>query len=412
MDGREMVRVGVKNLARHKLRTLLTMLGVIFGVAAVIAMMSIGEGARRQALEQIRLLGTRNIRVQVAKLEGEAAEEAEAKGSPGLTCADAERIRDRLSGVVTISPLRFVEAAVSAHGNSPQGIAVVGIGAEYDDLTNSPVQRGHFISHLDVKTARRVCVLGEEVRRELFGTADPLGQEVRIGEEPFRVVGLMGRKNLREGGTRVLAVRNLNRDVYVPISTTLKRFTDPDTPDLIDEIAVQVKTDAEVVPMSRGIRRVLDVAHRGAADYQIVIPAELLAQAQRTQRIFNVVMGSIAALSLLVGGIGIMNIMLATVTERTREIGIRRAVGASERDILSQFLNETLLLSVGGGLIGIVLGALMALSIHLFAHWETVISPLAVIVSFGVSAAVGIVFGIYPAQQAARKDPIVALRFE
>src|SRR5262245_49388453 len=335
-----MLRTGVKNLVRHKLRTLLTMLGVIFGVAAVIAMMSIGEGARRQALEQIRLLGTRNIRVQRAKLEGEAAEKAEALGSPGLTCDDAARIRDRLSGVMNVSPLRFVEAAVSARGITPEDVTVVGVGADYDELTNSPVQRGHFISHLDDRTARRVCILGEQVRRELFGTADPLGQEVRIGEEPFRVVGVMGRKNVKEGGTRVLSVRNLNRDVYIPIGTALKRFTDPDDPDVIDEIAVQVTSDAQVVPMSRGIRRILDISHREAADYQIVIPAELLAQAQRTQRIFNVVMGSIAALSLLVGGIGIMNIMLATVTERTREIGIRRAVGASERDILSQFLNE------------------------------------------------------------------------
>jgi putative ABC transport system permease protein len=196
------------------------------------------------------------------------------------------------------------------------------------------------------------------------------------------------------------------------VASALKRFTDPDFPDRVDEIAVQVTDASSVVPSSRVIDRILEQTHRGVHDYEIVIPDELLAQSQRTQRIFNIVMGSIAALSLLVGGIGIMNIMLASVTERTREIGIRRAMGASERDILGQFLNETLLISVGGGLIGIVLGGGMAVAIHLFASWETVVSPIAVLLSFGISASVGVIFGLYPARQAAQKDPIEALRYE
>ena len=408
MEIRETLRIGTKNLARHKLRTLLTMLGVIFGVAAVVAMMSIGEGARRTALEQIRLLGTNNIRVR-AVAPGEAEAEAFAN-SPGLTCADARRIRDRLPTATAVSALRFVDAPLQRGGNQPEGITVVGVGEEYDDLLDARPRRGRFLSYLDLQAARRVCVLGDEVARELFGIQDPVGQEVRLGETRFQVIGVMGPKKVRQGGPRVIEVRNMDRDVIIPLDTAMRRFTDPDLPAGVQEIAVQVAEASLVLPSARVVRRILEPVHRGVEDFQIVIPVELLAQSQRTQRIFNIVMGSIAALSLLVGGIGIMNIMLATVTERTSEIGIRRALGASERDILGQFLHETLLLSVGGGVIGIVLGSLMALGIHLFARWHTVISLTGIAVSFVIAAAVGLLFGLYPAQQAARKDPIVALR--
>ena len=410
MEMSELLRMGVKSLRRHKLRTLLTMLGVIFGVAAVVAMMSISEGARRQALEQIRLLGTNNIRVKPV-----VTPEAEAEGvhdSPGLTAADADRIRSRLPTATAVSGLRFIDAAVARGSAQPKGVTVVGVSDQYDELTNVRPRQGRFISWLDMRTAARVCVLGSELRRELFGTEDPLGQEIRIGDTRFRVVGMMAAKNVPKGGSKVIEVRNLDRDIYIPLQTALRRFAVGDAPDQVDEIAVQVRNAELVVPSSRVVRRLLEPAHRGAADFQVIIPNELLAQSQRTQRIFNIVMGSIAALSLLVGGIGIMNIMLATVTERTREIGIRRAIGASERHILVQFLYETLILSVGGGVIGIVLGALMALGIHLFADWKTFLSPLAVVLSFVIAASVGVVFGMYPAQQAARKDPIEALRYE
>jgi len=219
-------------------------------------------------------------------------------------------------------------------------------------------------------------------------------------------------KRIRKSSTSVIAVRDINKDIYIPIETALKRFTDADHPGRVDEIAVRVASEDQVTPTADVLRHLLKRTHNGAQDYEIVIPAELLAQSQRTQRLFNVVMGSIAAISLLVGGIGIMNIMLASVTERTREIGIRRAVGASRQDVLTQFLNETVLVSVGGGLVGIVLGAIMAKAINLFAGWETVISLLGVVVAFGISVAIGIVFGIYPARKAADLDPIEALRYE
>ncbi len=410
MELRETLRIGTKNLVRHKLRTLLTMLGVIFGVAAVVAMMSIGEGARRTALEQIRLLGTNNIRVR-AVTPAEAESEAFAN-SPGLTGADARRIRERLPTATAVSALRFVDTTLQRGGKQPEGITVVGVGEEYDDLLDARPRRGRFLSYLDLQTARRVCVLGDEVARELFGIQDPVGQEVRIGETRFQVIGVMGAKKVRQGGPRVIEIRNMDRDVIIPLDTAMRRLTDPDLPEGVQEIAVQVAQASLVLPSAQVVRRILEPVHRGVEDFQIVIPVELLAQSQRTQRIFNVVMGSIAALSLLVGGIGIMNIMLATVTERTSEIGIRRALGASERDILGQFLHETLLLTLGGGVIGIVLGSLMALGIHLFARWHTVISLTGIVVSFVIAAGVGLLFGLYLAQQAARKDPIAALRYQ
>ncbi len=411
MELREMVRVGVKSLIRHKLRTLLTMLGVIFGVAAVISMMSIGEGARRAAIEQIKLLGTNNIRVKIAERTQEQLESEESP-SMGLSIQDARALAEKLPRVLAVSPLRFLDETVQLGGRQAEAVKVVGVNPDYANLTNARPDKGRFISYLDDRNAARICVLGSEVKRDLFGLNDPIGQGIRIGDDRFVVVGVMGQKNYREGKTSVIKIRNINRDVYIPVSTALKRFTDADYPERVEEIAVQVATPAEVVPNSVVIRRIIDRAHFGVKDFEVLVPDELLAQSQRTQRIFNIVMGSIAALSLLVGGIGIMNIMLASVTERTKEIGIRRALGASERDILGQFLNETVLIAVSGGLLGIVLGALMALGINLFAKWDTVVSPLSVLVSFGISGSVGVIFGLYPAQQAARKDPIVALRFE
>ena len=411
MDIREIVRTGAKDLVRHKLRTLLTMLGVIFGVAAVISMMSIGEGARRATMEQIRLLGTNNIRIKKIDRTAEQ-QENEATASEGLSWQDARAIDDRVPYAVAVSAIKFVDAGVFLGGKAPEGAKVVGVADCYDEMTNSPTSHGRFVAALDLRSAARICVLGSEIKRELFGVEEAVGRSIKIGEESFNVVGVMGQKNFKEGKTTAIKLRNINRDVYIPVTTALKRFTDDDFPEGIEEIAVQVDRAESVVPAAIAIRRILERGHYGVKDYEVLIPDELLAQSQRTQRIFNIVMGSIAALSLLVGGIGIMNIMLASVTERTKEIGIRRALGASERDIMGQFLNETMLISISGGLIGIVLGGGMALAINLFAKWDTVVSPVSVLVSFGISGTVGVVFGLYPARQAARKDPIVALRFE
>ena len=374
-------------------------------------MMSIGEGARRAAIEQIKLLGTNNIRIRKVDFAADPDQAAET-ASPGLTYHDACEIGEKLPTCSGWSPLKFVEEPVQLGGREPKATKVVGVSESYDDLTSSRPGQGRFVTYLDVSTAARVCMLGAAVKRELFGVQDAIGKSIKIGEENFQVIGVMGAKNLHDGKASVIKLRDINRDVYIPISTALKRFTDPDYPDGVDEITVQIRQSSLVVPSSAVIKRILERSHLGVKDYEVLIPDELLAQSQRTQRIFNIVMGSIAALSLLVGGIGIMNIMLATVTERTKEIGIRRALGASERDILGQFLNETVLISASGGVIGILLGGLMALAINLFAHWDTVLSPSSILISFGISGSVGVLFGLYPARQAARKDPILALRFE
>jgi putative ABC transport system permease protein len=222
----------------------------------------------------------------------------------------------------------------------------------------------------------------------------------------------MEQKTLKKGRASVIKLRNVNQDVYVPISTARLRLPDENAVGSVQEIAIQVEAPDEVVHTAQIVKRLLTRSHQGVEDFEIVVPAELLAQAQSTQRVFNIVMGSIAAISLLVGGIGIMNVMLTTVTERTKEIGIRRAVGATQRTILTQFLIETVLVSTSGGCLGIVLGSAMAKGIHFFAGWETVISPSGTLLAFVISALVGVVFGLYPARRAARMDPIAALRFE
>ncbi|MCI0693261.1 ABC transporter permease [candidate division KSB1 bacterium] len=411
MEYSESLRIGVKSIAVHKLRSLLTTLGVIFGVAAVVSMLSIGEGAKRAAIEQIKLLGTNNIRVNHLKLTGEQAEEADKKASNGLSYFDGQLIRANLPNITGVTPLKFVEIEVM-RGNKESSGRVVGTDETYEWVTNFHPREGRFITPLDVQEAKRVCVIGAEIRSELFGYHNPIGRRIIIGDSWFNVVGVMEAKTLKEGKTSVIKLRNINKDIYIPITTALKRFTDDDRPNLVEEIAIQVKGENQVVTTSEIVKRILNRTHNGVNDYEIIIPAELLAQSQKTQQVFNVVMGSIAAISLLVGGIGIMNIMLASVTERTREIGVRRALGATERDILIQFLNETVLVSAAGGMIGVILGAIMAKGINLFAGWDTVISLYSVVISFGISALVGVVFGIYPARQAAKMNPIAALRFE
>jgi putative ABC transport system permease protein len=411
MQYSESLRIGIKSILVHKLRSFLTTLGVIFGVAAVISMLSIGEGAKRAAIEQIKLLGTNNIRVNHLKLTGTQAEEAEKKFSGGLSYNDGRLIRANLPNVKGVAPLKFVEIEV-LFGNKESTGRVIGTDDAYEEVTNFHPREGRFITTMDVLESKRVCVIGSEIREELFGYRNPIGRRLKIGDFWFMVVGVMEPKTVKEGKASVIKLRNINKDIYIPITTALKRFTEEDRPDFIEEIAVQVQHADEVVPTSEIVKRLLNRTHNGVSDYEIIIPAELIAQSQKTQRVFNIVMGSIAAISLLVGGIGIMNIMLASVTERTKEIGTRRALGATEQDIMGQFLNETVLISVTGGVIGIILGTIMAKGINLFAGWDTVISIYSVVVSFGISALVGIVFGLYPARKAAKMDPIAALRFE
>lgn len=405
------LRLGLRNVLAHKLRSGLTVLGVVFGVAAVVSMLSIAGGARRVALEQIRQLGTDSVRIAHLELDDEARENAERKGSPGLLASDGAVLRDALPGVVGLAPLRFVEMPVMRRGRE-SAARVVATNADYVRVTELESAAGRFIAELDVRGAKRVAVLGAAVREELFGIQDPIGRQIRIGDSRFTVVGWMAPRSAREGQPGVIQLRDVNRDVYVPITTAGRNFPDPLRENGISELAIRVEDAGLVQPTAEIARRLLLRAHRGVEDFELRLPAELLAQARSTQRVFNVVLGTIAAISLLVGGIGIMNVMLTSVTERTREIGIRRAVGATRRVILRQFLTETVVISAFGGIVGIGLGLAMGLGIRLYAGWEVAASPLDLALALGVSGLVGIVFGLVPARRAARMDPIEALRFE
>ncbi len=407
----ESIGIGVKGLLLRKFRSLLSTLGVVFGVAAVVSMVSVGEGARLEATEQIKLLGTNNIRIKKLVLTGERREEAERQYSKGLTYDDARLLRESVPTLHAVAPLKFVDADIRFEGR--QAVAqVVGTVPEYEAVTNFRVGTGRFVMQFDLTDTKNICILGSDVKQELFRHRDPLGAVIRIGGARFTVVGVMEAKVVRKGRNAVIKVRNINRDLYIPITTALRRFPRPEKASGIEEIAVRAAR-AEDLPRTAGlIRELLDRRHRGVEDYEVMVPEELLAQAQRTQRLFNVIIGSIAGISLVVGGIGIMNIMLANVSERTREIGIRRAIGATKRDVLLQFLVETVLICLVGGAIGIILGFGLAQVISLYASWTTAFSYLSVLVAFGTSALVGLLFGLFPARRAAQLNPVQALRLE
>jgi len=406
----ENIRVGIRSILAHKLRSALTTLGIIFGVAGLVAMMSIAEGARREAVEQIRMLGTNNIRVNHIELTGESREAADIKGSVGLSERDVRLMRGGLPNLSGVAPVRFVDEPAFVGTREATG-RIVATNADYSRITDFHAVQGRFISALDERQGKRVAVLGAAAKHELFGFRNPLGKRIRIGDYWFTVVGLMESKTMREGRTTVIEMRDLNSDIYVPISTARARFPS-EAGSGIQEIVIQVARSEEVVVTSGIVDRIVRKAHRSVDDFEIVVAAQLLAQAQATQAVFNIVMGSIAAISLLVGGIGIMNIMLTTVTERTKEIGVRRALGATRSAVMQQFLIETVLMSAAGGLAGIGVGAIMAKSISTFAGWDTFISPGSALLAFLVSALVGVTFGLYPARRAAMMSPISALRFE
>jgi putative ABC transport system permease protein len=427
------IQTGLTELLSHKMRSMLTMLGVIFGVAAVIAMVSIGEGGKQTMLEQIRQMGIDVVHIKRASVAGELLEKAQQRSPNGLKYSDANAIRQVCSYARNVLPLREVFADVKVH-EKPIAVKVVGTTGGYDTVTRSQIEFGRFLRDDDVVQHSPVCVLGFTAKRQLFGFDYPVGKTLKIGERIFRVVGVMEPKEL--GDSKAFAsLRDLNSDIYIPITisiTDFKLYSQQAIPPTItsllslrakmrttetlnnsevSEILVQVPGAEASVPTESVVRSVLNREHRGIRDYEIVIPAELLKQSQETQKIFNIVMAAIASISLLVGGIGIMNIMLATVTQRTREIGVRRCIGATRWDIIRQFMLEALVITCMGGLIGVVLGVAGARAISIYANWRTVVSMQAVIVSFGVSALVGVVFGMYPAVRAASVDPIEALRY-
>lgn len=408
-----------KSLYQHRLRTFLTMLGVIFGVAAVIAMLSIGKGAESEMIEQIAAFGINNVRIYARELNETQKQQAERTPSVGLAYEDAKYIQEILPYVVAAAPQNLLDKPVTYRDLSPE-TQIVGTTPEYLGINGGGLQAGRFLSSDDLLLYRKVCVLSFELARQLFLTEEPIGQWLNIGGMRFEVVGVLKDRQATKQRVQIRS-RDLAKDVYIPISTSLKKFSltpAENTPhnqvlyNVVDELSLQVSGPEYLNAARTAVNQILKRRHYGIKDTEIIVPTELLEQSQATQRLFNLVMACIAGLSLLVGGIGIMNIMLASVTERTRQIGIRRAIGATPGDILIFFLLESLLISLIGGLMGIGVGVGISQIITAAAGWKTIVSPESILLSFGVSSVVGIFFGLYPAWRASKMDPIQALRHD
>ena len=443
------MRTAVVAVGHNKLRASLTSLGILFGVASVIAMLAIGKGAEQEILEQMRLLGSNNVVVTpLVEQKEEAAAKEEGKKepkkyTPGLTYRDADAIRTIIPHVDMTSAEIVLNTLITREGRRRSG-KVVGVDTSYFRLLNLGLAQGDWFTEAQVSAGRPVAIIGHGIRSRFFTTEDPIGKPLKAGEIWVTVVGVLDDRTVSRETSERLGVRDPNMDVYVPLHAMLLRFRnraqvterdiqqaarefdeDPNAAEedpearaervnyhQLDRIVVRVNEARFVSPVAEIMQRMLARRHNGVVDFEITVPELLLKQEQRTKTIFNIVLGAIASISLIVGGIGIMNIMLASVLERIREIGVRRAVGATQKDVLAQFLSEAVLISVAGGVAGILVGAGISLGIEKLAGITTMVSALSVVVAFGVSLTVGLVFGIVPAYRAARQDPVVCLRYE
>jgi putative ABC transport system permease protein len=408
------LRLGLENLRAHKLRSLLTMLGMIFGVAAVVAMLSIGAGAQQEVMAFIEQLGVRNLIVEAREANDYQTMQKVRKLSAGLNFQDYRIIRANLQGITAATPRkRFVPAKLLP---KPQSDAptVYGVTPEYAQIANLHIVSGRFFDDHETEAAAPVAVLGEAASASLFGADDPVGRYVKVADQWFQVIGVAGPQLTVQSEVAGLPAQDRNNLIYVPLNAAVYRLEDGQTQykDEIDGIYLQMRSGAEIPAAAALLRGLLNFSHREAGDFTIVSPAELLAEQRRTQRIFEMVMVAIASISLLVGGIGIMNIMLASVMERTREIGVRRAIGAKRRDVIRQFLIETTIISLAGGVMGVIVGVGLSQLIGYFAGWSTIVTTTSIVLAFLVSVAIGLVFGLYPAVRAAGLDPVKALHYE
>lgn len=403
----EALALAFDSLRAHRLRSFLTMLGVVFGVAAVIAMLSIGAGAEAQALASISRLGLHNVIVEARILADDMLREARTK-SPGLTFRDAEAIAAAVPGVALTAPQVKIEPRRLLAGQDvlTSGFEVFGVDPTFAELVQLQLAEGRFLDARDIAEHGQVAVIGSRLRRDLFGPRPALGAKIKVDDVWLEVVGVLAAD---PGGVEVGA--DAGR-VYVPISTGQRKFEQRLLASPLSQIVVKLQDAEGGQRAADQIAALLERLHAGVDDYQLVVPEALLAESRRTQQLFNLVMGCIAGISLLVGGIGIMNILLASILERTREIGVRRAVGARRVDILRQFLLEAFALSALGGLIGVVVGIVIARAIAASAGWPTLVQPWAILLSTGVALLVGLASGLYPALRAAQLDPIEALRHE
>jgi putative ABC transport system permease protein len=390
IEVRESLATGLESLRARALRSFLAMLGIIFGVGAVIAMLSIGAGAEREALAIIDAMGMRNVIVRAEEPETEAERQELRRQSPGLAERDALALLEAVPGVERVVARVEVETWSVRAREGQSRPRVIGVSHNYPELVPVLLSEGRFLDGRDEESFAQVCVIGPEVRRELGVLAQ--------GNGPREIQGV--------------DVRGTNEDLLLPVTTAQRKFSRDPLASPLDELVVRLSPGTPVTESAAVVGTLLDRLHGGASDFSITVPEELLEQSQKTQRLFDVVMGAIAGISLLVGGIGIMNVMLATVLERTREIGIRRAVGARRADIRDQFVIEAFTVTAIGGILGIAMGLAIAQGVAWFAGWTTIVTLPSILLAVGVSAGVGLVFGIYPALRAASLDPIQSLHYE
>jgi putative ABC transport system permease protein len=446
--------IAINAVVANKVRSLLTALGIIFGVAAVIAMLAIGTGAQQEILDQIKLVGVNNIVIKPIieqkeeKVEEELAKKDKKKFSPGLTIRDVKSIQSILPGLTKVSPEIILESHVIRKGFR-RSAKLVGVESSYFEIYNFEMEEGQMFSEEQRRIGAPVCIIGQSLKARFFPTENPIGKNIKVGSQWLTIVGVLKERLISENSISKLGIRDFNMDVYVPLQTMLIRYKNRDiitTEELrhetmrsrgmmvngtnntsnqtieaqleqknyhqLDRLVIQINETKLLQPSAEVMSRLLQRKHYDVIDYEIEIPELLLKQQQRTNDIFNYVLGAIAGISLLVGGIGIMNIMLASVLERIKEIGLRLSIGAKKSDIVQQFLFEAVMISVSGGVIGVILGIGMAYGVSEFAGISTIIRFSSILLSFGVAATVGLIFGIAPARRAATQDPITSLRYE
>lgn len=408
------LQLGFQNLLLHRLRTLLTMLGMIFGVAAVVSMLSIGAGARQRVMALIEQMGVHNLIVEAKESMDWQAVRKIRKISPGLTFQDYRVIRDDVSEIVAATPRKRMTPTKTIPKSQQDPPTVYGVDPVYQKIAGLHVLEGRFFTDGEETRGEPVCVLGAAARSSLFGSAAVIGQYLKANEQWFRVIGVASPQLSSQTEVAGVPTQDLNNIVYVPLNSAILRLEDSysDRRDEIDGIYLNIRDSADMGSVAQVVRAILDSSHHSAGDFSVIVPAELLAEQKRTERLFNAVMVAIASISLLVGGIGIMNVMLVSVTERTREIGVRVAVGATEEAIQFQFLGESVVLSLVGGTAGVLLGVVAAVLVGRGLGWPMQASPASVVIAAAFSVAVGVFFGYYPALKASRLDPIDALRYE
>lgn len=432
-------QIAMEAVFANRLRAFLTALGIIFGVSAVIAMLAIGMGAKQSILEQMKLIGTNNILIEgmvpeTSDMESSGNQQSKQAWSPGLTLGDVAAIQQTLPNIEEVNP-EIIISTTAIQAGKLEKLKCIGTTNAFFELNNLETSQGYFFHDTHLEKGENVCVIGKSVQNKFFPEGKAVGKMIKCGNTWLKVIGVLERRVASNESLENLGIRDYNSDVYIPVTTALLRFKDrarigkddlgEDNNDdeentssaqenyhQVDRVTIRVEDSKYLQASADVVARLLKRRHRGVLDYEIEVPELLLQQQQKTQETFNFVLAVIAGISLLVGGIGIMNIMLASVLERIKEIGVRRSLGANEKDIIYQFLFEAVFISLIGGLIGVLLGVVAAKAVASYAEIPTVITFWSILLSFGVAASIGLVFGIFPARKAAQQDPIKALRSE